>query len=275
MFGAILAQPSDPEADFGVIFMDGGGYLNMCGHGTIGAVTVAIETGILEALEPITPVTLETPAGLIRAKASVFDGRVTGVSFVNVPSFLYAGDVGVDVPGHGKITLDIAFGGSFFALIRAADIGLEIIPENAAALSKLGLIIRAAVNEQVKIQHPIIERIKTCDLVKFYSEPQNPTSNARNVVIFGDGQVDRSPCGTGTCAKLATLFAKGLIKENELFVIESILGTRFRAKIVGVDKVGEYSAIIPEINGSAYITGFNNLVIDDRDPVKYGFVLKS
>ncbi|MCL2350031.1 MAG: proline racemase family protein [Defluviitaleaceae bacterium] len=273
MFGAVMAQPCREGADLGVIFMDGGGYLNMCGHGTIGTVTAAIETGMMVATEPITEVTMDTPAGIVKACATVNDGLVGEVSFVNVPSFLYRDDVAVDVPKLGKVTVDIAFGGSFFALVRASDFGLEIVPENGLQFIKLGLKIRDAINEQVDIMHPILNRITSCDLVEFYCEPKNPTSNARNVVIFGDGQIDRSPCGTGTCAKLAALYAKGKIKVGETFVYESILGTQFKGKITDTMKLEEFDAIIPEITGSAYITGFNTLVIDERDPLKHGFLL--
>ncbi|MCL2621140.1 MAG: proline racemase family protein [Defluviitaleaceae bacterium] len=273
MFGAIITQPASTWADLGVIFMDAGGYLNMCGHGTIGTVTAALETGMIEPAEPFTQVTLDTPAGLVTARATVEDRRVGEVSFTNVPSFLYKEDVDVDVPDIGKLTIDISFGGSFFALVKADDLGLEIIPENAMELSKAGLKIRDAVNQQVEIQHPLLTKITTCDLVEIYGDPVKPDSTARNVVIFGDGQVDRSPCGTGTCAKLAALYAKGQIKKDELFVYESILGTQFKGKVLGEEKVGDFDAVIPEITASAYITGLNTYVIDDRDPLKHGFVL--
>jgi proline racemase len=278
MFGAVIAQPCRDEANLGVIFMDGGGYLNMCGHGSIGVATVAIETGMLDAVEPVTEIIMDAPAGLIKVRASVKDGLVSEASFINVPSFLYKGDVEIDVPkvGKGKLIIDIAFGGSFFALVRARDLGLEILPENSFELTKAGLRIRAAVNEQIEIKHPTLSRIKTCDLVKIYDNPAGAAIRhpfARNVVVFGEGQIDRSPCGTGTCAKLAALYAKGKIKEDELYISEGILGTRFKGKIVGKQKVADYDAIIPEITGSAYITGFNTLVIDERDPVKHGFIL--
>lgn len=273
MFGALITQPTSTWADLGVIFMDAGGYLNMCGHGTIGAVTAALETGMIEPTEPFTQVTLDTPAGLVTARATVEDRRVGEVSFTNVPSFLYKADVEIDVPDLGKLIIDISFGGSFFALVKAEDLGLEIIPKNTLELSKAGLKIREAVNEQVEIQHPFLTKITTCDLVEIYGEPVKPGSNARNVVIFGDGQVDRSPCGTGTCAKLATLYAKGQIKQDEIFVYESILGTQFKGKVLGEETVGDFEAIIPEITASAYITGLNTYIIDDRDPLKHGFLL--
>jgi proline racemase len=274
MFGSIITQPCDPEADFGIIFMDGGGYLNMCGHGTIGAITASIETGMIEAKEPITNVVMESPAGIVRAEATVKDGKVKEVSFVNVPAFLYKKDVEVELEGVGKVKFDISFGGSFFAIVNAKQLGLKVKPENAAKLTELALKLRDVINKEVKIQHPTLAHIKTVDLVEIYDEATNPTANYKNVVIFGQGQVDRSPCGTGTSAKLATLHAKGELKQGEKFVYESILGTLFKGEIVGTTKVGEYDAVIPKISGAAFITGFNHFVIDPEDPVKHGFILK-
>ncbi|RKD23674.1 proline racemase [Caminicella sporogenes DSM 14501] len=274
MFGSVITSSVHEEADFGIIFMDGGGYLNMCGHGSIGAVTVAIETGIIKAVEPYTNVVMDTPAGIVKAKAKVENGKVKEVSIVNVPAFHYKKDVEIDVPGIGKVVLDISFGGSFFAIVDAKQLGLKVAPQNTQKLIEVGLNIRDIINKSIEIQHPELEHIKTVDLVEIYDEPTHPDANLKNVVIFGQGQVDRSPCGTGTSAKLATLYSKGKIKENELFVYESILGTLFKGRVVGTTEVKGYKAIIPEITGSAYITGFNHFLIDPDDPLKYGFVLK-
>lgn len=274
MFGSIITAPVNEEADFGIIFMDGGGYLNMCGHGTIGAVTVAIETGMVEYKEPITEVILDTPAGLVRAKAKVENSKVKEVSFVNVPAFHYKKDVEIEVPELGKIVFDISFGGSFFAIVDAKQLGLKVKPENASKLSELGLKIRDIINETVEIKHPELSHIKTVDLVEIYDEPTHPDADYKNVVIFGQGQVDRSPCGTGTCAKLATLHSKGELGVGEKFTYESILGTLFKGRILEKTKIAEYDGIIPEITGSAFITGFNHFIIDPDDPVKYGFSLK-
>ena len=273
MFGSIVTTACNPEADFGIIFMDGGGYLNMCGHGSIGAATVAVETGIVPMKEPVTEVNMEAPAGLIRAKVQVKNEKVQEVSIVNVPAFLYKADQQIDLPGYGKITFDISFGGSFFAIVPAKQLNIKLIPENADKLKVLGIQIRNIINKEIKIQHPVLEHIKTVDLVEFFDETDNPKANLRNVVVFGQGQVDRSPCGTGTSAKLATLHAKGKLKQGEKFVYESIASTLFTGEIVGVTKVGEYDAVIPQITGSAYITGFCQYVIDEDDPVKHGFRL--
>ncbi|WFD11245.1 proline racemase [Tepidibacter hydrothermalis] len=273
MFGSILTAPVNEEADFGIIFMDGGGYLNMCGHGSIGAITVAIETGMVEPKEPITEVVMDTPAGIVRSTAKVENGKVKEVSIVNVPAFHYKKDVEIEVPEIGKITFDISFGGSFFAIINAKQLGLKVEPKNSQKLTALGLEIRDIINKEIEIQHPTLSHINTVDLVEIYDEPTHPEATYKNVVIFGQGQVDRSPCGTGTSAKLATLHSKGELKEGELFVYESILGTLFKGRIVGTGEVGDYNTITPEITASAYITGFNHFVIDPDDPLKYGFVL--
>ncbi len=274
MFGSIITAPASEEADIGIIFMDGGGYLNMCGHGTIGAVTVALETGMVEMKEPHTQVVLDSPAGLIRATATVENQKVKEVSFKNVPAFHYKKDVEIEVPEIGRIKFDISFGGSFFAIVSAKEIGIKVVPENTQELTKVALQIRDIINETIEIKHPTLDHIKTVDLVEIYDDPTHPDADYKNVVIFGQGQVDRSPCGTGTCAKLATLHSKGDIKEGEPFVYESILGTLFKGKILDKTNVGEFDAIVPEITASAYITGFNHFVFDDEDPVKYGFILK-
>lgn len=274
MFGSVMTQPCDPDADFGIIFMDGGGYLNMCGHGSIGAMTVAVETGVVPMEEPITKVVMEAPAGIIKGDVKVENGKVQSVSIFNVPAFLYKKDQEVELPGVGKVKFDISFGGSFFAIVHASQLGLKIEPKNAAKLTDMAMELRDIINREIEIQHPTLEHIKTVDLVEIWDEPTNEKATYKNVVIFGQGQVDRSPCGTGTSAKLATLHARGELKEGEKFVYESILGTLFEGEIVGTTKVGEFDAVLPKITGSAYMTGFNNFLIDEDDPVKYGFILK-
>ncbi len=274
MFGSIITSSNDKEADFGIIFMDGGGYLNMCGHGSIGAATVAVETGMVEMQEPITNLVMEAPAGLIRAKVKVENQKVQEVSITNVPSFLYMENVKLEVPSLNKtITFDISFGGSFFAIIHASELGVKVETSQVDVLKKLGLEIRDLINETMTIQHPTLEHIKTVDLVEIYDEPTNKEATYKNVVIFGQGQVDRSPCGTGTSAKLATLYKKGHLKIDEKFVYESITGTMFKGRVLEETKVGDFVAVIPEITGGAYITGFCHFVIDPDDPLKHGFVV--
>lgn len=274
MFGAIFTAPTNDEADIGVIFMDGGGYLNMCVHGSIGSSTCAVEMGIVPVTEPYTNIVLEAPAGLIKAKVKVEDGKAKEVSITNVAAFLYKKDVVVNVPEIGKVTLDISFGGSFFALVKASDLNLEIMPGNSAKINELGMKIINAVNDQVEIQHPVLKHIKTVDLCEFYGPAKSKDADMQNVVVLGQGQIDRSPCGTGTCAKLATLYARGKLKVGDSIVNESIICTKFTGKIISATKVGEYDAIIPEVTGSAYVTGFSQFFVDPDDQLKYGFTLK-
>ncbi|AKA71104.1 proline racemase [Clostridium scatologenes] len=274
MFGAIFTEPCVDEADIGVIFMDGGGYLNMCGHGSIGSATCAVEMGMVPVTEPYTDIVLEAPAGIIKARVKVENGKAKEVSIVNVAAFLYKKDIEVNVPDFGKLTLDISFGGSFFAMVKASDVGIDLIPKNAQQLNDLGMKIIHAVNEQVEIQHPILKHIKTVDLCEFYAPAKSEDADVQNVVVFGQGQVDRSPCGTGTSAKLADLYARGEIEVGGQIVNESIICTKFTGKILGKAKVGEFDGIIPEITGSAYVTGFSQYLVDPDDPVKHGFILK-
>ena len=266
MFGAIITEPISEEADLGVIFMDTGGYLNMCGHGTIGTATVAVETGLVPVTEPYTEVVLEAPAGIIRTKVKVENGKAVEVTLTNVPAFLYKDNLTVEVDGV-TIPYCISFGGSFFALVDASKLGYNIGP----ALQKLGMKMLDKINKEVKVQHPTLD-ITTVDLVEFYGPTPNPEkADMRNVVIFGEAQADRSPCGTGTSAKLATLYAWNEIKVGEEFRYESFTGSVFRGVIKEETSIGEHKAVIPQITGSAYITGMGTYVIDPTDPLKYGF----
>lgn len=272
MFGAILTEPTDPRADYGMLFIDGAGCLNMCGHGTIGVATALVETEMVKVEEPYTDLILEAPAGLIHVRVEVEKGHAKNVSFKNVPAFLYKKDVKVQVPGLGEVTCDISFGGNFFAIVKNTEMGVDIEPENLDEIIPRALQLKECINEQIEIKHPVLD-INTVDLVEIYGEAKSKDANMQNVVVLGEGEVDRSPCGTGTCAKIATLFAREELGMNEKFVYESILRTKFSAKVTETCKVEEYDAIIPEITGSAYITGFNQLILDERDPIGYGFIL--
>lgn len=272
MFGCILTEPTMPEADVGVIFMHGEGFHNMCGHGTIATNTILVETGMVPVVEPVTTIKMEAPAGLVTVHVNVENGHAKNVSFENVPAFLYKEGVEVDVPGYGKYTIDISFGGSFFAIIDAKQLGLDICPENATKLTQVGMAIIHAANEQIKVEHPELPHIKTIDLCEIYGPAKSDDADMQNITIF-DNQIDRSPCGTGTCAKVATLWAKGELKLGEEFVYESVIKTKFVGKALRETQVGPYKAIIPQVTGSAYITGYAQWMIDEDDPVKHGFAL--
>lgn len=273
MSGVIVTQPTHPEADIGVIFIETDGYQPMCGHSTIGVSTALVETGMIKVEEPVTHITFDTPAGLTRVRVDVENGVAKGVTFRNVPSFVFGEDVEVHVPGFGKIKMDISYGGNFFAILPADSVGIEICPENASKLIEKGRLIKDAVNAQLRIQHPEKEFINFCPYVEFYGEPTAPGAHAKNAAFFPENGIDRSPCGTGTSAKLATLYAKGMLKLNEEFIHESIIGSIFRGRAVEETKVGPYTAIVPEVTGSAYVIGINQLFIDPDDPHKHGFLL--
>lgn len=272
MFGALLTEPVHEEADFGVIFLDSGGCLNMCGHGSIGTASMLVETQMVEVTEPYTEVVLDAPSGIIRTKVHVVNGKAVEVSILNVPAFLYKENETVEIPGRGPVTFDIAFGGSFFALVNAEKIGLTLDMEHIETITELGMELRKRINDSVEVHHPYLD-ITTVDLVEFYSHTDNGLATMKNCVIFGDAQADRSPCGTGTSAKLASLYAKGELGLNEEFVYESITGSLFRGEAVQEVEIGGCKGIIPQITGSAYITGLNEWILDEDDPLEYGFLL--
>ena len=274
MFGALMTEPVHEEADFGVIFMESGGCLNMCGHGSIGTAAVIVETGMIPVTEPYTDVVLDAPSGLIRARVHVVDGKAQEVSILNVPSFLYLERQRLSLPEWGEICFDISFGGSFFALINAEEIGLRLEADNIDRIEALGMKLLTEINRTISVKHPTLD-IKTVDLVEFYSHTDTEKANMKNCVVFGDGQIDRSPCGTGTSAKIASLYARGQQKLGEEFVYESITGSLFRAVAMEETEVGGYKAIIPQITGSAYLTGISQWILDERDPQEYGFLLGS
>lgn len=273
MSGAVITQPCDPNADIGVIYIEVGGYLPMCGHDTIGCATALVEAGIVAVEEPVTKLVLETPAGLVNVSVQVKDNMAKSVTFKNIPSFLYASEVTVNVPGLGEIKTDIAYGGNFYAIVEASSVGLELLPENAEEITDMGKRIRKAVNSQLEVQHPEKPFIKGLTHVEFYGPPTHPDAHVKNAVVIPPGSIDRSPCGTGTSAKIATLYAKGQLKKGEQFVHESLIGTIFRARVVDEARVGDISAVVPEVTGSAYVTGFHHFVVDPDDPLKEGYLL--
>jgi len=222
----------------------------------------------------VTTIRLDTPAGLVTARVTVEDLSARDVTFRNIPSFLYRKDVVVEVPNHGQIQLDIAYGGNFYALVEANKLKLDIAPEHAGDLVRAGIAVREAVNTQIRVQHPEKPFIDGLTHVEFYGAPTNAEAHVKNAVIIPPGSVDRSPCGTGTSAKVATLHAKGRLKVGERVLSnESILGTLFRARIVEETKVGSLPAVVPEVSGRAYVTGINQFVVDPEDPLKEGFLL--
>jgi proline racemase len=269
MSGAILQPPTRPDADWGVLFIEVSGCLPMCGHGTIGVATVLVETGMVAVSEPETVVRLDTPAGLVEARVAVSDGRAEAVTIRNVAAFLHARDQVAEVDGLGEVRYDMAFGGNFYALVDAASVGLEVDPARAAQLIDAGARIREAVPEPV---HPVDERIAGCHHVVFHA-PGRDGAHARNATSIHPGWLDRSPCGTGTCARMASLHARGELAIGEEFVNESIIGTRFVGRLVDEVDVGGVPAVVPEVTGRAWITAMGQYLLDDRDPFPAGFTL--
>jgi proline racemase len=274
MYGCIVTPPVSPEADIGVLFMHNEGYSTMCGHGIIGIVKVALETGLLPMVEPETVVKIDAPAGLITAYARVSNEHVQSVYFHNVPSFVVDLDQTVEVPGLGKVRYDLAFGGAFYAYIRAEDVGLKCTPEYFRAFIEKGLAIKRAIVSSRSIPHPFEEDLSFLYGPIFIGPPVEAGSHSRNVCVFAEGEVDRCPTGTGVSGRLAIHYARGEIGANGPIVIESIIGTRFTGRIVGTTTFGPYPAIIPEVEGTAHITGRHEFLIDPDDPLRDGFILR-
>ncbi len=275
MSGSIVTAPCHPEADIGIVYIEVSGCLPMCGHGTIGTVTVLLETGIFPITGPTVKLVLDTPAGLVRATAECTEDTVKSVTIQNVPSFLLLRDVEVDVPGIGRVCCDIAYGGNFYAILPAEQAGLMIAPQYASALIDAGRRVRAALNEAVgeQVVHPENPGIRGVSHVMFTAPPTNARAHGKNMVLYGPGGLDRSPCGTGTSARMAMLHARGQLPLEQDFVHESTLGSLFTGRLVGETRVGDYPAVIPTIKGSAYITGFNTLLVSPDDPFPNGFLL--
>lgn len=272
MFAAVLTEPTTEGSDAGLIFFNPGGYDTMCGHGTIAICTVLVETGRVRVEGPETDITLDTPAGTVHAQVAVEDGLVREVTLFNVPSFLYKADVPVQVPDLGRIAVDVAYGGDlFYAILPAESVGLEIRPERDNDIIVQGRKIWDALIEQVEVQHPENPSLKGFVGVIFSGPPTHPDATAKNACFGPPGFTDRSPCGTGTCAKMASLYARSELGLNEEFVHESFIGTLFRGKVMREERVGPYPGIVPAITGNAWVTGIQQFVLDPRDPFPAGF----
>jgi proline racemase len=272
MYGCIITPPVNENSDFGVLFMHNEGLSTMCGHGIIAVVTVAFETGILEWKDAKKKIIIDSPAGQIIAQANLNGNRVESVSFENVPSFVFKQDVPVQLCG-AEFTVDIAFGGAFYAVVNASDLGVKVNIPQLADLQSWGRRIKKSIEDQMLVQHPIEKELQGIYGVIISDEPDQPDSHFRNVTIFADEQIDRSPCGTGTAARMATLYTRGQLAIGEKFVHESIINTQFSGKILSTSTMGPYKTIIPQITGKASITGLHQFVVDPSDPLAAGFLL--
>jgi proline racemase len=283
MYGALLTEPVTPDADAGLLFMHNEGYSTMCGHGVMAVVTIALERHLLMPREPAGAIVFDSPAGPVRARARVAPrephpgeaavdaaDRVTSVSFVNVPSFVLQAGLRVQAGGR-ELAVDIAFGGAFYALVDSEAAGVPLDAAHLPALRQLGTEIKQQVESRQKIVHPADPGLTGVYGTIFTGPARSTDADLRQVTIFADAEVDRSPCGTCTSAVMAVLDAMGLLSDDRPFVPESILGTRFEGRVVDRTTVGDLPAIVPEVTGSAWITGEHTFLIDEDDPLSTGF----
>ncbi|MEO8452945.1 MAG: proline racemase family protein [Gemmatimonadota bacterium] len=274
MYGCFLTEAVTPGADFGVLFMHNDGFSTMCGHGIIAMATVAVTTGMIPAADPETRMTIDTPAGAIVAFARLERGRVASVRFQNVPSYLAARDHSVEVAGLGTVRYDLAFGGAFYAYVDANSLGLILAPPRTRELIDAGMAIKRAVAAKQAIEHPYEPDLGFLYGTILIGPAEKVGHHSRNVCIFADGEVDRSPTGTGVSGRVAIHYARGEIGLNEPITIESILGTTFTAKVIGETDFGPHGAVLTEVEGAAAITGRNEFFLDPEDEIGGGFLLK-
>ncbi|MGV8913243.1 MAG: proline racemase family protein [Rhodoglobus sp.] len=270
MSGAILQPATREDCDWGVVYIEVSGCLPMCGHGTIGVATVLVETGMVEVQEPVTTIRLDTPAGLVVARVDVLDGRAVSVTLENVPSYVDRLDSVIDVPGYGELRYSIAFGGNFYAMVDLDDVSLPFDRSRQNDILDAGLAIMAAINEQDAPQHPTIDGLDHCHHVEFIA-PGSDAAHSRHAMAIYPGWFDRSPCGTGTSARMAELWARGELPLNQDFINESFIGSRFVGRLISETEVDGRPAVIPTITGRAWVTGIGQYLLDLSDPFPTGF----
>jgi proline racemase len=282
----LILPPTHPDAHAGYVIMEQVEYPGMSGTNTIAVTTVLIETGMVPVTEPVTELLLESPAGLIAVRADVERGKVKRVTFENVPSFAVHLDAEIDVPQLGKVIVDVAYGGMFYVIADADQVGLTLTPDTASEITRIGEMIKAATVQQLEVPvHPGNPEIRGVTIGQLSAPPINPIAHRKNAVVVSTGALDwnrpgtwtgvldRSPCGTGTSAKMAALWAKGRLPLNEEFVHEGILGTTFTGQLVRETRIGGIDAVVPTISGTAWITGFAQYVVDPEDPFPNGFTV--
>lgn len=270
MSGAILQPPTRPDADVGVIYIEVSGCLPMCGHGTIGVATVLVETGMVEVTEPVTIIRLDTPAGLVIARVQVSDGCADSVTIQNVPAYCERLDERVDVPGVGSVAYSLAFGGNFYAMVDLDGVGLPFDRARKDDILRAGLAIMDAINEQAPPKHPEIAGLDRCHHVELIA-PGSTARHSRHAMAIYPGWYDRSPCGTGTSARMAELWARGELAVGEDFVNESFIGSRFTGRLIEETSVAGIPAVVPAITGRAWVTGVGQYMLDPTDPFPAGF----
>lgn len=272
MSGSILFPPHDPRNDFAILFIETSGCLPMCGHGTIGTITIAIEEGLITPKVP-GKIRMEAPAGLVEIEYKLTGKKVEWVKLVNVKSYLAAENLTIDCPELGEITFDVAYGGNYYAIVDPQENFKGLQHFTAGQIIQFSQVVRKRINEKYPdaFIHPENPTIRDVSHMMWTGEPLDPASSGRNAVFYGDKAIDRSPCGTGTSARMAQLFAKGKLKMGEPFVHESFIGSKFVGKVEQESTLAGKQAIVPSIQGWAQVTGYNNIIIDDDDPYAHGF----
>lgn len=270
MSGSILMPPTRPDCDYGVLYIEVSGLLPMCGHGTIGTATVLVETGMVAVTEPVTEIRLDTPAGLVIARVAVTDGHADSVTIENVPSFCERLDDKVEVAGYGAVKYSLAFGGNYYAMVDLADVGIDFDRRNQQEILDCGLAIMAAINTTAPPKHPSIEGLDHVHHVEFIA-PGSDAQHSRHAMAIHPGWFDRSPCGTGTSARMAELHARGELGLNADFINESFIGSQFTGRLIGTTTVDGREAVIPTITGRAWVTGIGQYMLDPSDPFPEGF----
>ena len=271
MYGAIPTPPVTPDADLGVLFLHNEGWSTMCGHGIIALVTVALETGMLEIKDEVR---IDSPAGRVTARPRMDGQRVRGVAFENVPSFVVELDAKVDVPGLGSVRYDLAFGGAFYAYVDAGPLGIDLTPAGFRSAIAAGIAIKRAVMASREIRHPTEPDLGFLYGTILSGPAQSAGGTLRNVCVFAEGEVDRSPTGTGVSGRVAIEAARGRMRPGDEIVVESIIGTRFAGRLARTCSFGPYDAVVPEVEGSAWITGRHEFLIAPDDPLAEGFILR-
>jgi len=281
----LVLPPTRPDADAGFVIMEQAEYPAMSGSNTICTATVLIEEGLVTVTEPITELALEAPAGLIRIRAEVRNGKARSITFENVPAFAVHLDAAIEVPQIGSLKVDVAWGGMFYVLVEAGALGLEISPDQGRDITRLGEMVKAAAREQLPVVHPELSEVAGISIIELTGPPTTPGAHAKNTVVVSSGTLDwsrpesftgvldRSPCGTGTCARMAVLHARGELDIGQTFVHAGILGTTWTGRLLKETRIGPYPAVVPELTGSAWITGRAEYVVDDEDPFPEGFTV--
>jgi proline racemase len=272
IMAAVVTEPVSRQAEFGMFYMDARRYPFLCGHATIGAVTTLIESGAIGAQDGDTVITVDTPSGPLDAHTRVRSGRVESVAIDMVPSFVFDTAREIEVPGFGRFPVDLVCVGGFFAMVSARSVGIDLVPANSHLLIPLGMAVIEAANQAFSVYHPERPEVKTVDVTEFYDE--DPLAGTgKSVVVYGESHMDRSPCGTGTTAKMTLLQHKRVLGPGQIYKNASPLGTVFEGKVVKTASIGEFAGIVGQVRGNAQITGYHQFVVDANDPFPEGFLI--